>query len=226
MKTTFYAHASFRFETPAVSLVTDPYTPGPRGSGFAPIDEAADIVLMSSSTDRFHSDPSHVRGNPIVIDALLDVPPQGLTVRGIPIRAFPSTESLTFDFGRDPDANAMSLFTIGGVRVLHMGDTGNAVPPDQLDALAGQVDVLLALAGGHATIALEDLDAAIAAIAPRIVVPMHYWHPRGVLRIEPVDTFLSRHPPEAVLQAGHAWLDLEPGNLPANRRIVVLDQSR
>lgn len=226
MKITFYAHASFRLETPAVSLVTDPYTPGPAGAGFAPIEEAADIVLISSATDRFHSDPSHVRGNPIVIDALLDVPPEGRTVRGIPIRAFPATESLTFDFRRDPDANAMSLFTIGGLRVLHMGDTGNPVPPDQLEALAGQVDVLFALAGGHATIALGDLDAALAAIGPRVIIPMHYWHPRGVLRIEPVETFLHRHPPETIVRAGVTGIDLEPGSLPARPTIVVLEQSR
>jgi L-ascorbate metabolism protein UlaG (beta-lactamase superfamily) len=173
MRVTFYAHASFRLETPEVSVVTDPYTPG-AASGFDPIDEPADIVIMSSATDRFHSDPSHVRGDPTVVNALLDVPPDGLTVRGVPIRAFPASESLTFDFGRDPDANAMYLFTLGGVRVLHMGDVGNPVVPAVLEALAGEVDVLLALAGAHATIALDDLDRAISAIAPRIVIPMHY----------------------------------------------------
>jgi hypothetical protein len=63
MKITFYAHASFRLETPEVSIVTDPYTPGV--SGFEPIDEPADIVIMSSATDRFHSDASHIRGDPM-----------------------------------------------------------------------------------------------------------------------------------------------------------------
>ena len=165
MKVTFYAHASFRLETPEVSVVTDPYTPG--ASGFEPIDEPADIVIMSSATDRFHSDPSHVRGSPIVVNAVLDVSPDGMTVRGVPIRAFPTSESLTFDFGRDPEANAMYLFTVGGVRVLHMGDVGNAIASAVLETLAGQVDVLLALTGAHATIGLEDLDRAIAVVAPR-----------------------------------------------------------
>jgi L-ascorbate metabolism protein UlaG (beta-lactamase superfamily) len=166
---TFYAHASFRLETPEVSVVTDPYSPG--ASGFEPIDEPADIVIMSSATDRFHSDASHVRGDPTVVNALLDVPPGGITVRGVPIRAFPTSESLTFDFGRDPDANAIYLFIVGGVRVLHMGDVGNHIAPVVLEDLAGQVDVLLALAGAHATIALDDLDRAIAAIAPRLIIP-------------------------------------------------------
>ena len=224
MKMTFYAHASFRLETPEVSVITDPYTPG--ASGFEPIDEPADIVIMSSATDRFHSDPSHVRGDPAVVNALLDVPPGGITVRGVPIRAFPTSESLTFDFGRDPDANAMYLFTIGGVRVLHMGDVGNAIAPAALQVLAGEVDVLLALAGAHATIALDELDRAISAISPRIVIPMHYWHPRGVLKIEPVDRFLQRHPEQMITRRNGPSLTLDSDHLPAASEIIVLEQSR
>ena len=224
MKMTFYAHASFRLETPEVSVVTDPYTPGV--SGFEPIDEPADLVIMSSATDRFHSDPSHVSGQPTVINALLDVPPEGMTRHGVPVRAFPTSESLTFDFGRDPDANAMYLFTVGGVRVLHMGDVGNAVAPALLETLAGQVDVMLALTGAHATIGLEDLDRAIAAIGPRIVVPMHYWHPRGVLKIEPVERFLQRHEAAKITRIGATSTTIEPGDLPEPFQILVMDQAR
>lgn len=224
MKLTFYAHASFRLETPEVSVVTDPYTPGV--SGFAPIDEPADLVIMSSATDRFHSDPSHVRGQPTVVNALLDIPPDGVTVRGVPIRAFPTSESLTFDFGRDPDANAMYLFTVGGVRVLHMGDVGNAIAPAVLETLSGQVDLLLALTGAHATIGLEDLDRAIAVIAPRIVIPMHYWHPRGVLKIEPVDRFLRCHAEAMISRRDGTSLTVDPGQLPTAPQIIVLNQAR
>jgi L-ascorbate metabolism protein UlaG (beta-lactamase superfamily) len=224
MKITFYAHASFRLETPEVSVITDPYTPGV--SGFEPIDEPADLVIMSSATDRFHSDPSHVRGQPTVVNALLDVPAGGITVRDVPIRAFPTSESLIFDYGRDPDANAMYLFTVGGVRVLHMGDVGNAVPTEVLEGLAGQVDVLLALTGDHATIALADLDAAIAVIAPRIVIPMHYWHPRGVLKIEKVEQFLERYPEGMIRRVDGTSIVIEAAVLPERPEIVVLKQAR
>src|SRR5689334_15246408 len=145
MKITFYAHASFRLEADGLAVITDPYTPGPKpGSGFDPIDEPADIVIMSSSTDTFHSDPSHIRGNPTVIDAL-QLPPEGTTVQGLHISPFPAMESLTFDFqgefGRNPDANALYLFTLGGLRILHLGDTGNPIPPEHLGALRGNVDL-------------------------------------------------------------------------------------
>ena len=52
MKIRFYAHASFRLEADGLAVITDPYTPGPQNSGFDPIDEPADVVIMSSATDR------------------------------------------------------------------------------------------------------------------------------------------------------------------------------
>lgn len=224
MKITFYAHASFRLEADGLAIVTDPYTPG--RSGFGRIDEPADLVIMSSSTDAYHSDPSHVGGDPIVVDALA-LPPEGATVAGIPIRPFPAMESTTFDYGRDPDANALYHFTLGGVRVLHMGDLGNPMNPDHLAALAGRVDLLFALAGAHATIALDDLDDAIAAIAPRAVIPMHYHSPRGRLPIEPVETFLARRPAGTITRVGGPTLELTPDTLPTGApHVYVLEQSR
>ena len=230
MKIKFYAHACFRLEADGLAVVTDPYTPGPGNSGFDPVEEAADVVIMSSATDGFHSDPSHIRGNPVVVNAL-ELPPEGTVVRGMPIRSFPAYESKTFDyqseFGRDPDANALYQFTLGGLRVLHMGDIGNPVAPEQLQALRGQVDVMLALTGEHATIALDDLDDAIKAIGPRVVIPMHYYSPRGVLKIEPVERFLDRLPPEAVTRVDGSQLELLPGTLPADApHVFVLEQSR
>ena len=226
MKIRFYAHASFRLEVDGFAVITDPYTPGPQTSGFDPIDEPADLVIMSSATDPFHSDPSHVRGDPTVVNAL-ELPPEGAEARGLHVRTFPAMESMTFDFGRDPDANAMYLFTLGGVRVLHMGDIGNPISREHLDALHGKVDLLFALAGAHATIALDDLDAAIDAIGPRVVIPMHYFSPRGVLDIEPVDTFLERHPADSVTWVNGSDLELTPKSLPAEApRIYVLVQSR
>lgn len=229
MKIKFYAHASFRFEADGIAVITDPYMPGK--SGFEPINEAADLVIMSSRTDDFHSDPSHIEGSPTVVNAL-ELPSEGAVVCGIPIRGFEAYESRTFDFqaerGRDADANALYHFTLGGLRVLHMGDLGNPVDPAQLAALAGQVDILLALTGEHATIALDDLDVAIDAIRPRIVIPMHYWHERGVLKIEKVDQFVQRYPAEQVTLLETSEFEITPETLPSagEMRVVVLQQAR
>jgi len=224
MKITMYAHASFRLEADGRTIITDPYTPGSEASGFAPINEPADIVIMSSATDSFHSDPSHITDNPVVVN-VLELPLEGTEVKGVAIKPFPAMESMTFDFGRDPDANAMYLFTLGGLHVLHMGDIGNPIEPKTLDALQGQVDVMLALTGAHATIALEDLDIAIDIIKPRAVIPMHFYSPRGVLQIEPVDTFLARRKEEITRVEGPS-VELTPQTLPPKTHIYVLQQSR
>ncbi|MCC6454042.1 MAG: MBL fold metallo-hydrolase [Caldilineaceae bacterium] len=231
MKIKFYAHASFRLEGDGVAVVTDPYTPGPDVSNFDPIQEPADLVIMSSATDRFHSDPSHVLGNPVVVNAVEVVSQAGkganqITVKGVPIQAFPSMESLTWEYGRDPEDNAMYLFELEGIRFLHIGDIGNALSEEQLAALAGQVDVMFALAGGNATIALDDLDAAIQAIRPRVIIPMHYFHPKGRLKILPVTEFIDRYPAEMVTFVKGSELEFTPSTLPAAQHIYVLEQSR
>jgi L-ascorbate metabolism protein UlaG (beta-lactamase superfamily) len=225
VKIKFYAHASFRLEGDGLTVVTDPYTPGPEGSNFAPIEEPADIVIMSSATDRFHSNPNHVLGEPIIINAL-EIPPEGQTVKGLHILAYPTSESLTHDFGRDPDANAIYLFTLGGVRCMHMGDVGNPLPEKYLTALHGNVDVLFALAGGRATIALDDLDEAIRAISPRLVIPMHYFNERGVLKILPITDFTDRYPSDQITWVEGSELELSPHSLPEALRIYVLQESR
>ena len=230
MKITFYAHASFRLEADGLTVITDPYNPA--RSHFDPINEPADIVLMSSATDEFHSDPSHVQGSPEVVNTLI-LPPEGQTVKGLHVKSYPATESLTFDYqseyGRDPDANALYHFTLGGLRFLHMGDIGTAVPQGHLDVLKGRVDVLLALTGAHATIALDDLDDVIAQVAPRAVIPMHYFSAKGVLKIEPVETFTARLPADRVTWVGATSMTLTPDMLPATGsppQVYVLDQSR
>jgi L-ascorbate metabolism protein UlaG (beta-lactamase superfamily) len=220
MRIKFYAHASFRLESDQLAVVTDPYTPAPGNSGFDRIEEPADIVIMSSATDSFHSDPSHVLGNPTVVNAL-ELPQEGKTVGPLYIKSYPAYESMTFDYraayNRDPDANALYHFEIGGLRVLHMGDTGVPVLTEYLDALAG----------AHATIALDKLDEAIKAIKPKAVIPMHYYSPKGVLKIEPVEKFLAYYSPENVTRVKGSTLELTPATLPkTGPHIYVLEQSK
>jgi len=225
MKIKFYAHACFRLEGDGLAVITDPYTPGPGGSQFEPVDEPADIVLMSSATDTFHSDPSHIQGGPMIINAL-EIPPEGRTIKGLHLRSFDSMESLTYDYGRDPDANAMYLFTLDGLRILHLGDIGNPVAKKQLQALHGNVDIMFALTGDQPTITLDDLETAIQAIEPRVIIPMHYYHPRGRLKILPVTAFTDRQPAGSITWVGGSELTLTSETLPAERHIYVLEQCR
>ena len=59
------------------------------------------------------------------------------------------------------------------LRVLHVGDLGHMLSPEQLAAL-GRVDVLLIPVGGFYTIDARQAAELAAKIAPAVTVPMHY----------------------------------------------------
>lgn len=229
MKIKFYAHASFRLEGKDRTIVTDPYEPGV--SQFDPIDEPADLVLMSSDKDRFHNDPSHVQGSPITVNTLT-IPEGGAVYAGIPVRAFPCRERVKLKlliFGFLPRRNAMYAFDLDGVRVLHTGDIGIPFKKSYLDELRGKVDVMFALSGGVHNIDPGRLMEDIREIRPRIVIPMHYYSSKGRLKILPVEDFMGRFPANRVVRAGVSEMEVTPETLsalPAETTLYVLEQSR
>lgn len=222
MRVTWYGHACFRLEADGVSVVTDPYTP--EVSGFRPVDEPATIVVRSSPEDAFHCNAPMIPGRPALVEAVELAGSGPETVRGVPFEAFATRESLVHKTA--PLDNAMYRFTLGGVRVLHLGDLGNPLDPAYVDRLAGEVDVLLALAGGPPTIELPELDAAIASIRPHVVIPMHFRVPQLKIRALPVEDLLARHPDTEIRRVGGASVDIDPAALPGGPAFWVLDPAR
>ena len=219
MKIKWYGHACFRIEGDGVSIVTDPYTP--EVAGLDPMEEPADVVIMSSATDRFHSNASMIPGDPKIVNALEIAGRGPVEVNGVEFEAFPTMESLKHK--ESPDENAIYCFDVEGISILHMGDLVNRHAGEQLDRLRGKVDVLLALTGGPPTIELEDLDRVIEEIGPRIVIPMHYQIPRLKLDILSLEAFTSRYPEDAITRAGSAEVELSQSTLPRTLRIYVLE---
>ncbi|MCC7354551.1 MAG: MBL fold metallo-hydrolase [Anaerolineae bacterium] len=219
MKIKWYAHAAFLLAGDGLRIVTDPYTP--EAMGFAPITEAADIVIRSSADDRGHCYAEMIRGEPVVVTAT-EIGEKGITVRGVTITAIPAQESLIHKAA--PADNAMYRFTLEGIHIAHLGDVGNRLADGQLAALAG-IDVLFALAGGPPTIDLDDLSDAIAVLRPRVIIPMHYRLPGSTFKMLPVTAFTSRFPPEAVEWSDGPEVELTRAALTAGPRVVVLKPS-
>jgi L-ascorbate metabolism protein UlaG (beta-lactamase superfamily) len=86
--------------------------------------------------------------------------------------------------------NTIFRFELDGVSFCHMGDFGQAaLRPEQREAI-GAVDVLIVPAGGGPTVGGESAAAIVHALAPRVVVPMHYRTPM-VNFLDPPDEFLA-----------------------------------
>ena len=171
MKLKWYGHSSFRITANnGTSIITDPYTP--ETSGYKPISETSDVVIISSDNDSFHCRADLIPGSPTIINALkLAQTTKTQTEHAISFQAIEAMEALNHRF-HDPDQNGMYKFTVDGVSVGHIGDVGNALSQEQLEFFK-DIDVFLALAGGHPTMELDELKTAIDFIKPKLVVPMH-----------------------------------------------------
>ena len=230
MRITWYGHACLRLEgTPPgadapLVVVTDPYTP--ETAGYAAVEEPADVVVTSSVTDDYHDRADLIPGPHAHVDALAVADGGGTRdVMGLTIEAVEAAEADLHPSGH-PDRNAMYAFHLDGMRVAHMGDVGNPLSERQMDFLRG-TDVLLALAGGFPTIALDDLRTVIEETKPRLVVPMHFrtlaYRPRNTLWIE---AFLDLFDASDVDFAHAPTVDLGARDLPARTGALVLDYLR
>jgi L-ascorbate metabolism protein UlaG (beta-lactamase superfamily) len=70
--------------------------------------------------------------------------------------------------------NGVFVFDVAGLRIVHLGDLGHALTPEQLRRI-GPVDVLMIPVGGVYTLNGSDAKAVVEQIKPkRYVIPMHY----------------------------------------------------
>lgn len=221
MKLKWYGHASFLITSSnGVTIITDPYTP--ETSGYLPIPDSPDFVVISSDNDSFHCRADLIPGQPMVINALQLAQNEGtLTEKGVVFQAIEAMEALDHQF-HDPDQNGMYRFTVDGISIGHMGDIGNPLSEEQMQFFSG-IDVLLALAGGHPTIALDDLFTVIQRTQPKLVVPMHFrtlrYKPRNTFWIQ---SFLNYFDPADVDFACDTEVTLSKDSLPEKTQVLIL----
>lgn len=225
MNIRWYGQAAFRLKADSgISVITDPYTP--EILGYAPIRDSADVVIVSSLDDQAHCRHDLVPGDHVTVSAI-DVARTRSVPEGCPLSV---TAVLAMEIADHPEhapgQNAMYRFELDGIQVGHMGDVGNPLSADQIAFFNG-IDVLLALAGGELTIALEDLMVLVDAVKPKIIVPMHFrtltYKPRNTHWIQ---TFLDYFPDERVDFAFSSEARLTKSALPDHTRVLVLDYVR
>src|SRR4029077_7792357 len=80
--------------------------------------------------------------------------------------------------GTERGPNTIFVFELGGVRVAHFGDFGQAaLRPEQAKAI-GEVDLLFVPVGGGPTLGGPAAAEIALSLDPAWVVPMHYRTPR------------------------------------------------
>ncbi|MCY3995022.1 MAG: MBL fold metallo-hydrolase [Rhodobacter sp.] len=226
MRIKWYGHAAFGlFPADGPSVITDPYTPD--AVGYAPIDDAADLVLVSSDDDDAHCRADLIPGDPEVLNTLEVARGGGRAdTLGITVRAIEAAEWDLHPEHEVPGQNGMCRFALDGVEVAHMGDVGNPLTDAQQSFFEG-TDVLFALAGGYLTIQLPDLMEMIHRVKPGLVIPMHFrtlaYRPRNTMWIE---SFLAHFREDDIDFAFSSEIAIQREDIPDRTRVLVMDYVR
>lgn len=173
MELKWNGHSCFTLTTAQGSVVFDPYGEG-SVPGLAPLRLCADLVLCS------HEHRDHGAREAVALTG---------RTPSFQVEALPTYHDDAQGSLRGP--NTIHIVSAEGMRLAHLGDLGCPLAPEQEARLKG-VDVLLVPVGGYYTIGAAQAQALVQALAPRVVVPMHYRSPSfGYDVIAPLDDFLA-----------------------------------
>jgi L-ascorbate metabolism protein UlaG (beta-lactamase superfamily) len=177
LEITWYGQSCFLMRTPArTTVLMDPVA---YGIGYNPPTIKADVVTIS------HEHPDH--NNVKMVEVVGSAAGGAEVIRGLTREGWSEVDESVGDVhitslhtfhddqqGKKYGRNTIFVFDVAGRRLVHLGDLGAALTPEQITAL-GQVDVLMIPVGGTYTIDASAANKVIAAIKPRYVVfPMHY----------------------------------------------------
>lgn len=209
MKLKWLGHACFLITSEAgVRIITDPY---PQGSGlsYAPINETADIVIVSH--DHFdHNNVAAVSGKPEVVTSTK-------TVKGIQFKGIASHHDESQ--GKERGTNTIFCFVVDGIKLCYLGDLGHRLSKDRI-AEIGAVDILLIPIGGVFTIDAKMAGTVSDDLKPKVVIPMHCKTAKCDWPLNTVDDFVAGK--KSVKKLNSNEVEFRADNLPENTEIVVL----
>jgi len=211
MKVKWLGHSCFLITSgDGVKIITDPYAVG-GGINYCPIDETADVVVVSHGHDD-HSNVSAVQGKPEVVKG------DGIkTAKGVQFKGIATYHDTAQGGQRGP--NTIFCFTIDDIKLCHLGDLGHVLSPAQVSEI-GTVDILLVPVGGFYTINASVASQVCDQLKPKIVIPMHFKTSNCAYPITGVEDFLKGK--KNVRRVEDSEVDLERERLPATAEIVLL----
>ena len=181
MKIEWIGHACFRLTAKdGTVVITDPYD---ESVGIDMIPLKADLITMSHE-HHDHNETSMIVGNPVIARGA-----QAANVGSVWTEAMLSWHDDSK--GTLRGANAIRIFTIDGMKIVHMGDQGCMPDEAALEKIAG-ADVMMIPVGGTYTVDAEGAKAIIERVKPACVIPMHVKTKRCPYPIAAMDDVLER----------------------------------
>lgn len=180
MKLEWIGHACFRMTADdGTVVITDPYD---ESVGVEMLPLEADMVTISHE-HHDHCETAMLVGHPRMVRGT-----QAAQVGGVATRAVASWHDDAQ--GALRGGNAIRVFDVDGLKIVHMGDQG-CMPDEAALQMIADADVMLIPAGGVYTVDAQGAKAIIERTHPRCVIPMHVKTKRCAYPIAPVEPFLE-----------------------------------
>jgi L-ascorbate metabolism protein UlaG (beta-lactamase superfamily) len=218
MRITYFGHSCFLVEAQDnTRVIIDPYQHGAYDGavGYDPVDEPADLVLMS------HEHPDHAAADTIPGSPRSVLHPVSEQVAGVTVTGILVDHDETG--GSERGKNTITILDDGDIRLIHLGDLGHPLAADTI-AQIGTVDVLLIPVGGFFTVGSKEAAGVVEALAPSMVIPMHFKTPKIGFPIDQPDAFLQTQ--KEVQHHPGSSIEVTKDSLPAERVTVVLAHAR
>lgn len=224
----YVAHACFRFQAPdGTSLVIDPYASRARLGYDFPSDLETETVL--STHPHYDHDGGTFIGRPLawltgkrILGDAGSYEVGAFRVMGV---AGKHADPYGKEFGQK---NTLFVIETGGLRIAHLGDTGPLI--EESIAALGRVDVLmLPIDGEEHILSYAQVEAIRQALAPPILIPMHYRHPDLELDesrpedLGPIDPWLAGQ--NNVRRVGSHRVVVTAESLPESPELWVLEHA-
>jgi L-ascorbate metabolism protein UlaG (beta-lactamase superfamily) len=214
MKIKYLAHASFLITAQNnTRIITDPYNVG-QGINYSAIRESADIVTVSHGHGD-HNNAKSIQGKPTIVQTAGQQTIKGIRIKGISVYHDEAK-------GSKRGSNLIFCFNFDEMNLCHAGDLGHLLTTRETSEI-GPVDILMVPAGGFYTLPPKEVTEVIRALAPKIVIPMHYKTSGTDYPILPVDELLQGQ--KQVRRLNSSEIEINPGNWPSKTEIIVMTPS-
>ena len=193
MQLEWYGQSAFRLSDGDTTVFIDPFgdLSAMRDRGlrwdYPAIEGVSADLLLVTHEHVDHSGVEAIGGDPVILRSTAGTHDSPIG----PVVGIASEHDDVAGTERGP--NTLFVFTLGGMRVAHLGDLGQAALRDAQLAALGQVDLLFVPVGDGPTIGADQGMAIVEAVGAKVVVPMHYRTQR-IDWLEPVDGFADRFP--------------------------------
>ena len=217
---TWYGQSTFLMKTgDGVKVLMDPANPNMIKVN---LDEPVDLVTVSHE----HGDHNYValaKGNPVVLRGLSgsDYAKVDETVKGIHVHTVATFHDN--QGGAQRGKNAIFIFDLPGMKVVHVGDLGHVLTEAQVKEI-GKPDILMIPVGEIYTLDLQSVMQVIKQLNPRVIIPMHYSpaNAQGGFKLGTVEDFIKSAGTEFDVKYSGNPETFIAGKLPSKTTIVVL----